>query len=97
MKHELARCYLANLRSADFAQYRDQKIAEGFSASTIRNQLNIISHLFNIARKEWGMVSLLNPIQNIRLPKLPSGRERRLVGDEERQLLDCFSSIEISN
>ena len=53
MEHELAHRYLASLRSVDFAQFRDQKLADEASASTIRNQLNIISHLFNIARKEW--------------------------------------------
>ncbi len=91
MENELASRYLASLRSVDFAQYRDQKVADGASASTIRNQLNIISHLFNIARKEWGMESLMNPIQNIRMPKLPSGRDRRLQGDEEVRLLATAS------
>ncbi len=88
MEHDLACRYLANLRGADFAQYRDQKIKDGASASTIRNQLNIISHLFNIARKEWGMECLGNPIQNIRMPKLPVGRDRRLRKGEEALLLE---------
>ncbi len=87
-EHELADRFLASLRSVDFAQYRDQKLADGASASTIRNHLNIISHLFNIARKEWGMESLMNPIQNIRMPKLPSGRDRRLQDGEEAMLLE---------
>ena len=88
MEHDLACRYLSNLRGADFAQYRDQKIKEGAGASTIRNQLNIISHLFNIARKEWGMESLGNPIQNIRMPKMPAGRDRRLRKGEEALLLE---------
>ncbi len=67
MENALASRYLASLRSVDFAQYRDQKVAAGASASTIRNHLNIISHLFNVARKEWGMESLTNPIQNIKI------------------------------
>lgn len=54
MNHELADWHLASLRSVDFAQYRDQNAAEGASASTIRNHLSIISHLFNVGRKEWG-------------------------------------------
>jgi len=79
--------YLASLRSVDFATHRDERLAEGLSPVTVRNELIIISHLFNICRKEWGMESLINPIQNIRLPKLPSGRDRRLQGDEEDRLL----------
>ncbi len=88
MEHDLACRYLANLRGADFAQYRNQKVKDGANPSTIRNQLNIISHLFNIARKEWGMESLGNPIQNIRMPKMPAGRDRRLQEGEEVLLLE---------
>jgi len=91
MKHDLAHQYLANLRSTDFAKYRDQKLKKNASPSTIRNQLNIIGHLFNIARKEWGMESLTSPIENIRLPKVPAGRDRRLQGDEEILLIEASS------
>lgn len=57
------------------------------SANSIRLYLAVISHLFNIARKEWGMVDLINPVELVRKPKLPQGRDRRLVGDEEERLL----------
>ena len=45
------------------------------------------SHLFEIARKEWGMESIINPVDNIRLPPPGQPRTRRLVDDEEAQLL----------
>jgi len=86
-KHPLAFYFLSNLRSTDFAEYRDKRLADGRSSSTIRNELRIISHLFTIARKEWGMESLANPIENIRMPKMPPGRDRRLNKGEEKQLL----------
>lgn len=57
------------------------------SANSTRLYLSVISHLFNIARKEWGMVDLINPVELVRKPKLPQGRDRRLVGDEESRLL----------
>jgi len=78
---------LATLRGADFADYRDERLKAGKAGSTIRLELAIISHLFTIARKEWGMESLMNPIQAIRLPRPSKARDRRLVGDEEERLL----------
>ena len=33
------------------------------------------------------MESLRNPVEVVRKPKLPNGRDRRLVGEEERWLL----------
>ena len=34
------------------------------------------------------MESLVNPVSNVRKPKLPPGRDRRLAGDEEQRLLE---------
>ena len=64
---------------------------EGFAASTIRNDLNLLSHLFSIAAKEWGMVGLPNPVAEIRKPSLPPGRDRRLQPGEENRLIEACS------
>jgi len=91
-RHPLAKRFMAAIRSVDLANYRDDRLAEGKSGSTVRNEINIISHLFNIARKEWGMESLSNPVENIRRPSVPKGRERRLVDDEEKELIENSST-----
>jgi integrase len=49
----------------------------------------VLSRLFTIARKEWGMDGLSNPVQSLRRPRLPKGRDRRLVGGEEDRLKAC--------
>lgn len=87
MRHPLATAFLASIRSSDVARYRDERLEEGISPITVNNELIILSHLFNVARKEWGMESLLNPVANIRKPKLPPGRSRRLEKDEEDRLI----------
>jgi integrase len=88
----LSQRFLATLRSVDFAQYRDNRQTQGKSPSTIRLELAIISHLFNIARKEWGMESLSNPVQAIRLSPTGRPRDRRLQGDEEERLLTACAA-----
>jgi len=87
IKHPLSTKFLPNIRGSDMAAYRDSRVSDGKAPSTINNELNIISHLYNIAKKEWGMECLLNPIDNIRKVKPRPGRNRRLVGDEEERLL----------
>lgn len=58
-----------------------------WTANTIRIHLSLLSFLFNVARKEWGMPELINPVPLIRKPRLPRGRDRRLTGNEEERLL----------
>jgi hypothetical protein len=44
---------LAALTPDIVANYRDQRLQEGLSASTVRLELALLSHLFTVAIKEW--------------------------------------------
>ena len=83
-------CYrtLANLKGADFATYRDKRREAGRAENTIRLELQLISHLFEIARKEWGLESLSNPLKNIRKPAGSRARNRRLEHGEYNLILE---------
>jgi integrase len=61
--------------------------------NTINKHLILLSHLFNVARSEWGMESLRNPIENLRRPKTTKGRDRRLRPDEERFLIKAAAAV----
>ena len=80
---------MAAVRGKDVAAAIRQKEAEGAGPRTLFAYLSTLSHLFNIARREWGMESLGNPVEFVRKPAPPQGRTRRLVGDEEVRLLDA--------
>ncbi|HET19766.1 MAG TPA: site-specific integrase, partial [Chromatiales bacterium] len=54
LKHPLSKRFLASLRGADFAGFRDEWRKAGKAENTIRLELALISHLFEVARKEWG-------------------------------------------
>lgn len=81
----LANRSLASLKGADFAKWRDNRL-ETVTAATARRDLSVISHLFTICRKEWG-INVQNPIESIRMPSVRNARERRLEGDEEARLM----------
>lgn len=80
------RC-LASIRGKDIAEVLGIKEAEGAAPHTIHLYLALLSHSFTVARKRWGMEGLSNPAELVHKPRLPQGRERRLVGDEETRLL----------
>ncbi|MHB1512943.1 MAG: site-specific integrase [Acidiferrobacter sp.] len=88
-EHLLARRALASIRGKDVADYMRQRQGDGKGSNTIRLELALLSHLFNVARTAWGMESLSNPVDLVKgqRPKLPPGRDRRLIGDEQIDLL----------
>lgn len=92
LKHELAYRTLASLRGVDFARYRDARRADGRAENTIRLELQLISHLYEIARKEWGMEGLPNPLDNIRKPGGSRACDRRLRPGEYEQLHTYFGT-----
>lgn len=65
------------------------KEAEGAAPHTIHLYLALLSHLFTVARRAWGMEGFGNPTEFVRKPKLPQGRDRRLIDDEQIRLFNA--------
>ena len=74
----MAKSLMATIRSADVAKLRDQWLKE-YEPSTVLRRLAVLSHVFTIARKEWGMESLSNPVELVRKPRPNDARSRRIV------------------
>lgn len=74
----LAKRSLASIRSTDVVVQRDLWLLRCKPATVLR-RLALISHVFNIARREWGMESLSNPVELIRKPQPNNARVRRIV------------------
>ena len=79
---------LAGIRGHDIAKVRDAWLGKATPA-TVRNRFALLSHLYNIARQEWGMASLGNPVRDVRIPRTANARCRRLVEDEESRLIEA--------
>ena len=78
---DLAKRPLAAIRSADLAKLRDEWLKD-YKPATVLRRLAVLSHVFNIARKEWGMESLSNPVELVRKPQPNNARTRRIVAAE---------------
>jgi len=91
----LAKRTLASIRSADVAGVRDEWLKH-YKPATVLRRLAVLSHLFNIARKEWGMEGLSNPVELVRKPQPNNARTRRIAASEmawDEQSEDDSSSI----
>lgn len=76
------------------AAYRDNRLAtphpknkiKTLSASTVKLEMMMMSHIFAVASMEWG-IELDNPVVKVRKPKPAPGRSRRLTSREAMMIL----------
>lgn len=83
---ELAQRPLARVRGVDIAGFRDARLKD-VAPSTVRLDLALLSNLFTIARREWSIAGIGNPVSDVRFPSPHKGRDRRLVPGEEERIL----------
>lgn len=79
----MAKQPLAAIRSSDVAKLRDQWLKD-YQPATVLRRLAVLSHVFTIARKEWGMESLSNPVELVRKPQPNNARTRRIAVEVSR-------------
>lgn len=66
------------IRNTDLIALRDEW-AEGKAAATVVRRLAFLSHVFTVARKDWGWTELANPVQLVRRPTVDDARDRRVI------------------
>lgn len=86
------------ITSVHIATYRDERLEmlnsrtkKKISPATVRLEMSLLSNFFDVARIEWGFCDG-NPVKNVRKPKNPPGRDRRLTPREEQLILRYCSS-----
>lgn len=83
----------AQLQRSHIAAYRDLRLRQGKAGGTVLKDLNSISHVLDVAIKDWGLPLAVNPAKLVRRPASARGRDRRLAaGEEERLLAACRTS-----
>ena len=87
--NRLATKSLASLRSVDFARYRDERLNK-VAPATVCRELDLVGNLFNVARREWGLEGLQNPVEAIRRPSVNNARDRVFREGEEVLLIQAL-------
>jgi integrase len=86
LKHPICRKTLAELRTEDFAEYRDIRL-KTIKATTLKRQLSPVHNALEVAREEWGLPLKINPLDGLKLKLKDKRRERRLLPGEQERLL----------
>lgn len=76
---------LAELQSADLAEWRDARLKIVTRGSVLRD-MNLVSGVLEQCRLEWGWITV-NPMANVRRPTNPDHREVLISGLEIRKML----------
>jgi integrase len=88
LRHSLAQTSLSKLTSSIFSAYREERLQVCMS-ETVRRELSLIQHVFEVARKEWSVPLSSNPVADIKKPPANKPRDRRLDDDEATVLAAC--------
>ncbi|WP_232431743.1 tyrosine-type recombinase/integrase [Burkholderia ubonensis] len=90
-RDEIGSYSVGKLTPAVVANWRDRRLAgtdgRPVSGSTVNREMNLLHHVLETARKEWGLGAPVNPVSEVRRPKNSPARERRLTDDEKVALL----------
>jgi integrase len=86
-RHDLAHRTLIGLSQQDISSFRDERLRTVAPSTTVR-ELAILSHVLEVAIRDWGLPLSRNVVKLVRRPIIRNERKRRLEGDEEQRLLD---------
>lgn len=80
----LASMLAADVTEQHVAEWRDAR-SVGVQAGTVRREMVLLSHVFETARREWKLIDA-NPCKDVRRPKAPPPRDRRITDDEAQRM-----------
>jgi integrase len=88
LRHPICQRKLSEPLVTHFAAYRDERLKE-VKPATLKRQLGLIHHMFEIARDEWSLPIRQNPVGKLKLKGTDKRRERRLRDGELDKLLQA--------
>jgi len=83
---------LGDLRAEAFAQWRDERL-QRVKPATVAREMNLMRSVLETARRDWHWLHD-NPMKDVRWPKTPKGRARRISAMEEATLMTAFGLSE---
>lgn len=90
LRRSLGAYSLSKLSVCHLSEYRDQRL-EVANPATVIHELSLLRRILRLASLEWA-IPFPQGIPQVRLPKMPKGRVRRLnVGEEEKLLSLCVN------
>ena len=88
----LPKLKMSAVTSSAVASWRDRRLKQ-VSGATVNREIDVLSAVFNHARREWD-VHVENPIPLIKRPEKARARDRRFSAEEETYLLAALTGGE---
>jgi integrase len=80
---------IAKIDADDLQEWVRWRKSGGVKGSTVNRELNLLSAVFETARKSWKLIAH-NPLRDVERPENPPPRVRRISHDEEKRVLDAL-------
>ena len=90
-RHSICALSIKELQPLHLSRYRDERLIT-VKAGTVRRELGLLHHLFDVAMREWGLPLVSNPLKRVSLPTLRNARDRRLEAGEFEKLENALST-----
>jgi integrase len=79
---------LDDLTTGIFARYRDDRLLQ-VGPQKVTHELNTLSVVLRTAQLDWDIPLRRSPLDGLRKPRLPPGRDRRLASGELERIRDA--------
>ncbi|WP_314909754.1 site-specific integrase [Cardiobacterium hominis] len=93
MQHGICDHLLENVTTTHWAEWRDQRLTSVSPATVIR-EFTVIKAVYKTAITEWLWLRV-SPLTNLKLPKAPPPRDRRVFPEEQQKMLEAFKFTEL--
>jgi len=85
----LPKLKMSAITSSAVASWRDRRL-KTVTGATVNREIDVLSTVFNHARREWG-IHVENPIPYVKRPDKAKARDRRFSAEEEAYLLAALT------
>jgi integrase len=89
LRHPLSALPLSKASTTEFASYRDERLQQ-VGRDAVRKELALLRHMFEVARREWGLALAPNPLDQVAKPLPGPPRTVRVAPNEWERLVSAL-------
>jgi len=98
LRHLIVKYNLSELKTSDFAKYRDDRVKDGVTNSTINRELSAMRVAIQTSMDEWDCWIPENPVKSlVKLPENPARERRLLTGEYDKLMEACQRNSKFSS